>query len=55
MIDLLNGFFTSTFAYSKFFYVVRLLAVMSLAGIGLGLAARLWSPERGKKVKNRLP
>lgn len=48
MMEFLNSFFTSTYEYSKPFYEIRLLAAMSLAGIGLGLIGRC-SPLRWKK------
>ena len=48
MMEFLNSFFTSTYEYSKLFHEIRLLAVMSLAGIGLGLIGRC-SPRRWKK------
>lgn len=54
MIDFINEFFTSTYYYNKFFYIIRLLSVMSLAGIGLGLAGRLMS-SGFKKNKLKLP
>lgn len=54
MVNFINEFFTSTYYYNKFFYIIRLLSVMSLAGIGLGLAGRLMS-SGFKKNKLKLP
>lgn len=42
MLESLNGFFIATYAYSKAFYGIQSLAVMSLAGIGMGLASQLF-------------
>lgn len=51
MIDFINEFFTSTYAYNKFFYVIRLMSVITLAGIALGLTGRLLSGLKKNKLK----
>ena len=48
MFESLNEFFTATYAYNHTYLGIQLLAVMSLAGIGLGLMEQLLFKGYGK-------
>jgi hypothetical protein len=53
MLESLNEFFTATYTYNEAFYGIQLLAVMSLAGISLGLASQLIT-KGWRSVRHRL-